>query len=1551
VCNQPDILKPDFPPSNTIENKSWKKLKTVNCQDNNQSEPIEYTYFNGEKEVISWIEDCCEFKEWWILSCDKNETDFPNFNQSIQKIAFTWKRPEDRTEECEVELNGTVQEQVIDCNSTFRCIVNLDCNESNTEFPAIPNDKEEAFSWLEPQDRSTECSALDGIVQHKRVDCKNSYRCLVPICNEDDTEYPTIPEGKEEVFSWVEPENRDVECLALKGGIVQDKKVSCKSYYRCLKDSCTQENTEYPVIPTDKIEKFSWIEPIDRSEECINGYGTVQEKIEDCTHNYCCIILKDTEFPPLPENTEVDFGWTQPTDRSTECSNLGGITQERIRDGKREYRCVVPICTIPNTEFPANIDGFKYDTPSPWKESDADADTKFQTCTQLKGIREERSQDCVKEYRCKVAICTQPDKNFPPKAQNENIILAWDESEDKTTECTQAGGEVQESLKSCKKYYRCVKETDSCPVEGNEDINSYVSPSDRVFHEDIAIDGVSVGLHYSSADINETNNSTPIATKWTIGVHHRYRDGRLYLGSGTIINISGVLKEGNNIIIARGGEEFIFDSNLTHIATRDAYTKKIRYSFEYEDGKLITITDIFNQTTTLNRDSNGTVSSITAPHGESTYLNIDSNGDLTEVQYEDGSSYTFEYENHLMTKEIEPKGNEFLHLFDEHGKIIKVIDAEDGEWLFGSNTLSTLINRQVTRASGDIVKYNNYFLENGQLKIEKITPTGDIVLYERAIDDTTSSVTSCGMRQTTIYKQENGSLYLDPITKKRVIQSTTITTPSGLSKTVEYDKEYRFKNSGKLKRIIATQSENGKTYTNDKQFIQHKETSTTPEGKKDRIKYDNKMLLPKEINPHGFIKTKYTYNSEGQLIKSKQGDRVTHYSYNSRGELSSITDPKGRTTTYSYDSRDRLKTITYPDGNTLHYSYDANGNMQLLITPTMAEHSFGYNGVNKRVNYTSPLGKATTYSYDKQRRVTKITKPSGAEISTTYTNGRVTSIQTPEGTTNYTYSCQSNLASTTKGSESLNYSYDGTLLTQITQQGLLNQTLNYSYNNDFLISSFSYAGATQNYSYNQDNEPIQIGDYNISKSANGRIKTVTNGTYTQTTKLNQYAELKKQEDNLFKVILTRNKNGQIKKKVEKLQGSPRVVYRYTYDNRGRLIKVKKGNQVVEKYIYDSNGNRVKTTSKLRGVINEVQTYNSDDQIRLIGAVEQSYNDDGYLVEKKLPNGDIYSFEYGTLGELKKVITPTKTIEYLHNANNQRVAKKVDGVIVEKYLWANLTTLLAVYDANDTLVQRFEYADGRMPISMTQNGEKYYLHYDQVESLRAVSDSSHNIIKEVVYDSYGNILSDSNSSFKVPFGFAGGLYDSDTKLTRFGYRDYDAYTGKWTAKDPILFNGGDSNLYGYVLGDPVDFVDLNGLVSASIIWQNRPFIFHYFFGGGRTMNISPNSHLGQLIIKHLNQLMKENYQKIIKEASQTCGNYNTTIRDRVNFTGNEELFSIGDSSLVTKAYCTNGRCLISYNINDAFIDALDIHDSWSGNQDIPLARPYDIRFRYNILVGF
>ncbi len=62
---------------------------------------------------------------------------------------------------------------------------------------------------------------------------------------------------------------------------------------------------------------------------------------------------------------------------------------------------------------------------------------------------------------------------------------------------------------------------------------------------------------------------------------------------------------------------------------------------------------------------------------------------------------------------------------------------------------------------------------------------------------------------------------------------------------------------------------------------------------------------------------------------------------------------------------------------------------------------------------------------------------------------------------------------------------------------------------------------------------------------------------------------------------------------------------------------------------------------------------------------------------------------------------------------------------------------------------------------------------------------------------------------MPFGFAGGLDDRDVGLVHFGFRDYDPATGRWTAKDPIGFAGGDVDLYGYVESDPVNFIDPTG----------------------------------------------------------------------------------------------------------------------------------------------
>jgi RHS repeat-associated protein len=116
----------------------------------------------------------------------------------------------------------------------------------------------------------------------------------------------------------------------------------------------------------------------------------------------------------------------------------------------------------------------------------------------------------------------------------------------------------------------------------------------------------------------------------------------------------------------------------------------------------------------------------------------------------------------------------------------------------------------------------------------------------------------------------------------------------------------------------------------------------------------------------------------------------------------------------------------------------------------------------------------------------------------------------------------------------------------------------------------------------------------------------------------------------------------------------------------------------------------------------------------------------------------------------------------------------------------------------------------MPVAMTIGGFKYCLSYDQIGSLRIVANASGNVVKNIDYDSFGNVINDNNPDLYVPFGFAGGMYDRDTGLLRFGYRDYDPDTGRWLAVDPIGIMSGDLNLYRYVWNNPVILIDPWGL---------------------------------------------------------------------------------------------------------------------------------------------
>jgi len=201
-----------------------------------------------------------------------------------------------------------------------------------------------------------------------------------------------------------------------------------------------------------------------------------------------------------------------------------------------------------------------------------------------------------------------------------------------------------------------------------------------------------------------------------------------------------------------------------------------------------------------------------------------------------------------------------------------------------------------------------------------------------------------------------------------------------------------------------------------------------------------------------------------------------------------------------------------------------------------------------------------------------------------------------------------------------------------------------------------------------------------------------------------------------------------------------------------------------------------------------------------------------MIQKSQPSAGVeYRYAYNSFGQTRSVeISGGAKIEYLIDAENKRSARVRNGQITAQYIYDVGGRLMAELDAMGFLRARFIYAtDPHSPDYMLFGGKEYLFAKDNLGSIRQVIDSqTGSVVQEILYSEFGEVLSDTNPGFQ-PFGFAGGHYDHETRLVRFGARDYDPELGRWLSRDPILFNGGLENLYSYTGGDPINYVDPEG----------------------------------------------------------------------------------------------------------------------------------------------
>jgi RHS repeat-associated protein len=290
--------------------------------------------------------------------------------------------------------------------------------------------------------------------------------------------------------------------------------------------------------------------------------------------------------------------------------------------------------------------------------------------------------------------------------------------------------------------------------------------------------------------------------------------------------------------------------------------------------------------------------------------------------------------------------------------------------------------------------------------------------------------------------------------------------------------------------------------------------------------------------------------------------------------------------------------------------------------------------------------------------------------------------------------------------------------------------------------------------------------------------------------------------------LRRDERGRIAERTLNLAGEPEI-RRYAYDAAGRLARVTDDSGALcESYQYDHEGRRLADINpqRLRG--ERRYAYAAGDRLSQAGQTQYRHDAAGFR-SLKLDGDAETRYQYEPSGLLLRVDLPDgRRIEYAYDSSGMRREKRVAGRLVEAYRWLDPLRLLEFFDGDEWW--RLAYLEGRTPVGVTNGGASYLIVSDHLGTPLALADLDGNVVQTMRYDAFGNPLRGLQGPVRLPLGFAGGLFDADTGLTRFVWRDYDADTGRFTALDPLGAKGGDSDWYGYCVDDPVNRVDVWGL---------------------------------------------------------------------------------------------------------------------------------------------
>lgn len=879
-----------------------------------------------------------------------------------------------------------------------------------------------------------------------------------------------------------------------------------------------------------------------------------------------------------------------------------------------------------------------------------------------------------------------------------------------------------------------------------------------------------------------------------------------------------------------GREIYHFNPYGRHLRTLNAITGTVIYSFAYNgEGLLISIEDTDGNTTLIERDSQGDPLRIVSPFGVVTSLSLNGDGYLSSIVDEGGIGHSFTYTNlGLLTEYIDPNGNPHEFTYDNFGRLIKDQNPAGGFMELSRTDQEDRYTVDITTAEGRTTSHTIEKLPTGEQQRVSTFPDGTVNRAVIGTDGGTKVIFGDGTTTESFAGPDPRFGMQTPILKSLTTKTGGLTSVVSSTRTATLTDP---SNPLGLTTLTDTITVNGKISNTVYDAATRTSTNTSAAGRQSTSTLDEKGRVIQTQIP-GILALNSTYDENGRLAIITQGtgadEREISFSYNPQGYLQTMTDSLGRILSYEYDASGRVVKETLPDNRSVNYTYDAKGNLVSLTPPGRPAHMFKYTQVDQTSDYEPPdvgAGSGNTlYEYNLDKDLTRITRPDSQVIDFIYDiTGHLDELSLPNGALTYTYNGTTGkltgIADPDGGA--LSFTYSGALLTKTTWTGTVSGNVGYTYNNDFRVTSIS-VNATNSIAnqYDVDNLLTQVGNLKLNHSSqNGLLTGTILGNVSDEFSYNAFGELAGHEVKIngatfFHTDFTYDKGGRIVNKVE-TQGTTVKEYDYGYDLAERLTEVKLDGSVLSSYTYDENGNRLSHT---RGANTTTGVYDDQDRLLTYDNAAYSYSANGELASKTI-GSDITTYKYDLMGNLREVTLPGgDAIEYVIDAFNRRVGKKVNGVLKQGFLYQDQLKPVVELNGNGAVVSRFVYATHvNVPDYMVKSGKTYRIVTDHLGSPRfVVNTADGSVVQQMEYDEFGNVLMDTNPGFQ-PFGFSGGLYDRDTGLVRYGARDYECSTGRWTAKDPIGFNGGDMNLFGYVQQNPIQRIDPTGtnVTSSSL----------------------------------------------------------------------------------------------------------------------------------------